>query len=308
MRTTLCGVFSSLILGTSKSAITAGFIGGRASNKDAARISLLLTLAPISSSEFIDDAQTLWAKHNIHTVDPDASPIDGPLHFRGWPVPTPALFMLKSAPSPMVIASQCKGEPEDWSRACAQCRRASPRLRISAVSLGCEVHCRPARACAHTGGGGASGLPVCDGPAFTYTEFAPTGSVVGTFLMSVAIGVAFAALTVIVPLILIVFIALVAVQVSGDAAGLYWHSSEYDTRYSTLNFTDVVSRDVKIVDGATCTEKVMRLAVGQNAPHWAREEGGAAGARGLNEVSLYWLVIDSINKVFTSKVHIKCDK
>jgi hypothetical protein len=47
--------------------------------------------------------------------------------------------------------------------------------------------------------------------------------------------------------------------------------------YHGQDFTDVASRDTKIVDGATCTEKVMhmrrkignvpRLAVGQNAPY-----------------------------------------
>ncbi|KAI0289377.1 Saccharopine dehydrogenase-domain-containing protein [Russula brevipes] len=82
------------------------------------------------------------------------------------------------------------------------------------------------------GGGGASGPPVGYGPAFTYTEFAPTGGVVSAFLMSVAIGVTFAALTAIAPVRvelflapvcsnrpLIAFIVPVAVQASGDAAG-----------------------------------------------------------------------------------------
>ncbi|KAI0283468.1 hypothetical protein BC826DRAFT_1060351 [Russula brevipes] len=50
---------------------------------------------------------------SIH--DPDASSIDGPFHFRGRSVPTPAPLILKNAPSPTVIASQRKGEPEDWS-------------------------------------------------------------------------------------------------------------------------------------------------------------------------------------------------
>jgi hypothetical protein len=55
-----------------------------------------------------------------------------------------------------------------------------------------------ARRCPPRMGGGGSSL-VCYGPAFTYTEFARTGSVVSAFLMSVAIGATFAALTIIAP-------------------------------------------------------------------------------------------------------------
>ncbi|KAI9510328.1 NAD-P-binding protein [Russula earlei] len=65
-----------------------------------------------------------------------------------------------------------------------------------------ELHRRSARA-GDAGGRGAaatgSGDLACYGPAFTYTEFTPTGNVVSAFLLSLAIGLTFVTLKFIAP-------------------------------------------------------------------------------------------------------------
>jgi hypothetical protein len=94
------------------------------------------------------------------------------------------------------------------------------------------------------GGAGSSGDPACYGPAFTYTEFMPTGNAVTASVLSLTMGLVFATLTFIAPVRVLYcathtelnlahfFIAPVGVQASGVAARL-WAGRQVRTCHSS---------------------------------------------------------------------------
>ena len=95
------------------------------------------------------------------------------------------------------------------------------------------------------GGAGSSGDPACYGPAFTYTEFMPTGNAVAASVLSLAMGFMFATLTFIAPVRVLYcathtemslttfFIGPVGVQAFDDPARL-WAGRQVRTGHSSL--------------------------------------------------------------------------